>query len=214
MDPIINKEEALFDPQLWNLYAFCGNSPITYFDPTGKILEVTGGKNEIKDFKKFVYENTGYNVDVKSGKVSLSGKRNKNVGNSVAAKYFEEAVTMKQKITFDLMSKQAFLFDQWAGTGHALVDIGDLTSSQKSAGLIFSAGAFTHILSEQIFAAKNNAGYRKSHAHAEKVVNSLRGAARRTYKVTGNSITFDFWDKGGRKVASFSFKLDKNLTPY
>jgi hypothetical protein len=168
----------------------------------------------MKDFKKFVYDNTGYNVNVNNGKVSLSGKRNKNVGNSTAAKYFEEAVTMKQTIKFDLMCKQGFLFDKWAGTGHALVDIGDLTSSQKSAGVIFSAGAFTHILSEQIFATKNNAGYRQSHAHAEKVVNSLRGASRRTYKVTGNRISFDFWDKGGRKVASFSFKLDKNLTPY
>jgi RHS repeat-associated protein len=214
VDPIINKEEALFDPQLWNLYAFCGNSPITFFDPTGKILEVTGGKSEIKDFKKFVYDNTGYNVDVKKGQVSISGNRNKNVGNSTAAKYFEEAVTMKQTIKFDLMSKQRFLIDKWVVTGHALVDIGDLTSSQKSAGVIFSAGAFIHILSEQIFATKNNAGYVKSHAHAESVVNALRGAARRTFMVTGNNITFDFWDKGGRKIASFSFKLDKNLTPY
>ena len=112
------------------------------------------------------------------------------------------------------MSKQRFLIDKWVVTGHALVDIGDLTSSQKSAGVIFSAGAFIHILSEQIFATKNNAGYVKSHAHAESVVNALRGAARRTFMVTGNNITFDFWDKGGRKVASFSFKLDKNLTPY
>jgi RHS repeat-associated protein len=35
-DPIINKEEALTNPQLWNLYAYCRNNPITYLDPDGR----------------------------------------------------------------------------------------------------------------------------------------------------------------------------------
>jgi RHS repeat-associated protein len=36
VDPIINKTEALYNPQLWNLYAYCRNNPITYFDPDGR----------------------------------------------------------------------------------------------------------------------------------------------------------------------------------
>jgi RHS repeat-associated protein len=36
VDPIINKDEALVNPQLWNLYAYCRNNPITYFDPNGE----------------------------------------------------------------------------------------------------------------------------------------------------------------------------------
>jgi RHS repeat-associated protein len=36
VDPIINKEEALANPQLWNLYAYCGNNPITRMDPDGR----------------------------------------------------------------------------------------------------------------------------------------------------------------------------------
>ncbi|MCU0289504.1 MAG: RHS repeat-associated core domain-containing protein [Acidobacteria bacterium] len=36
VDPIINKEEALSNPQLWNLYAYCRNNPITKFDPDGQ----------------------------------------------------------------------------------------------------------------------------------------------------------------------------------
>jgi RHS repeat-associated protein len=36
VDPIINKEEALSNPQLWNLYAYCGNNPITNYDPDGR----------------------------------------------------------------------------------------------------------------------------------------------------------------------------------
>ena len=35
VDPVINKEEALANPQLWNLYAYCGNNPVTYHDPDG-----------------------------------------------------------------------------------------------------------------------------------------------------------------------------------
>jgi RHS repeat-associated protein len=36
-DPIINKEGAISKPQLWNLYAFCRNNPITYLDPDGRV---------------------------------------------------------------------------------------------------------------------------------------------------------------------------------
>jgi hypothetical protein len=35
VDPIINKTEALVNPQAWNLYAYCKNNPISYFDPDG-----------------------------------------------------------------------------------------------------------------------------------------------------------------------------------
>ncbi|MDQ1353921.1 MAG: hypothetical protein QG657_4230 [Acidobacteriota bacterium] len=36
VDPIINKEGAIGNPQLWNLYAYCANNPITHFDPDGR----------------------------------------------------------------------------------------------------------------------------------------------------------------------------------
>jgi RHS repeat-associated protein len=35
-DPIINKEEALSNPQLWNLYSYCRNNPVTYLDFDGR----------------------------------------------------------------------------------------------------------------------------------------------------------------------------------
>jgi len=38
VDPVINKKEALFNPQLWNLYAYCNNNPITYYDPDGRLI--------------------------------------------------------------------------------------------------------------------------------------------------------------------------------
>ena len=36
VDPVIGKDEALTNPQLWNLYSYCRNNPITFFDPDGK----------------------------------------------------------------------------------------------------------------------------------------------------------------------------------
>jgi len=36
---VINKKEALVDPQLWNLYSYCGNKPITFYDPNGEELK-------------------------------------------------------------------------------------------------------------------------------------------------------------------------------
>jgi RHS repeat-associated protein len=36
VDSIINRDEALVNPQLWNLYAYCRNNPITYLDPDGR----------------------------------------------------------------------------------------------------------------------------------------------------------------------------------
>jgi RHS repeat-associated protein len=39
VDPIINRVEALNNPQLWNLYAYCDNNPVTFFDPDGRVTE-------------------------------------------------------------------------------------------------------------------------------------------------------------------------------
>jgi RHS repeat-associated protein len=35
VDPIINKDEALANPQLWNLYSYCRNNPVTFLDKDG-----------------------------------------------------------------------------------------------------------------------------------------------------------------------------------
>jgi hypothetical protein len=41
VDPIITREKALSDPQLWNLYSYCRNNPITFLDPDGRELRTT-----------------------------------------------------------------------------------------------------------------------------------------------------------------------------
>jgi len=36
VDPVMAKNDAIDDPQLWNLYSYCRNNPITFLDPYGK----------------------------------------------------------------------------------------------------------------------------------------------------------------------------------
>ncbi len=48
VDPIINKGEALVNPQLWNLYSYCRNNPISYFDPDGRLERYKKGANKGK----------------------------------------------------------------------------------------------------------------------------------------------------------------------
>ncbi len=38
-DPERNKDEVLTNPQLWNLYSYCRNNPVTFFDPDGRVEE-------------------------------------------------------------------------------------------------------------------------------------------------------------------------------
>jgi len=36
VDPVISREEAISNPQLWNLYSYCRNNPVTFMDPDGR----------------------------------------------------------------------------------------------------------------------------------------------------------------------------------
>jgi RHS repeat-associated protein len=56
VDPIITKEDALMNPQVWNLYAYCRNNPIKYADPDGKqaVLAKKIGKRAIIEFFKWM----------------------------------------------------------------------------------------------------------------------------------------------------------------
>jgi RHS repeat-associated protein len=49
VDPIINRVAALSNPQLWNLYAYSRNNPITYFDPDGRRETIGDSYNKARD---------------------------------------------------------------------------------------------------------------------------------------------------------------------
>jgi RHS repeat-associated protein len=58
-DPVVNRDESMRNPQLWNLYSFCRNNPATYWDPDGmletslKKLEMVYDKSQFYSFTRF-----------------------------------------------------------------------------------------------------------------------------------------------------------------
>jgi RHS repeat-associated protein len=61
VDPVINKEEALVNLQLWNLYAYCRNNPVTFLDPDGRDTYVvlygqSGVSHNVGDLFKWAAE--------------------------------------------------------------------------------------------------------------------------------------------------------------
>jgi RHS repeat-associated protein len=58
VDPVINRDEALSNPQLWNLYAYCRNNPITYWDPDGRSFL----KFDRSEQKITLYDNAGKEI--------------------------------------------------------------------------------------------------------------------------------------------------------
>jgi len=58
---VINKDEALGNPQLWNLYSYCRNNPVTLFDPDGRDTYVvlygqSGVSHNVGDLFKWAAE--------------------------------------------------------------------------------------------------------------------------------------------------------------
>lgn len=57
VDPIVSNSKALSNTQLWNLYSFCRNNPIAFFDPDGRTIEVVGTekfKQQIKEMLDYL----------------------------------------------------------------------------------------------------------------------------------------------------------------
>jgi RHS repeat-associated protein len=46
VDPLMDVEAALFDPQQWNRYAYARNNPLVFVDPTGASIELIGSASD------------------------------------------------------------------------------------------------------------------------------------------------------------------------
>jgi RHS repeat-associated protein len=72
VDPVINKEESLYNPQLWNLYSFCRNNPITYIDTNGMKDKQFNPKKDKPISVQAGTETPKYIYDSQSGRMKVN----------------------------------------------------------------------------------------------------------------------------------------------
>jgi hypothetical protein len=69
VDPVLQVEQALQTPQLWNRYSYALSNPLAYTDPTGEtvylVTYTTGNRSGDEDFKRAAET---YAADIRSGK--------------------------------------------------------------------------------------------------------------------------------------------------
>ena len=79
VDPVINVGAALGNPQRWNLYSYCGNNPIGYFDLDGRILvpvNLPGIGNTFLDYNFYVLVQDWINCAAECGiEIQIRGPR-------------------------------------------------------------------------------------------------------------------------------------------
>jgi len=63
VDPVLDLEAALVDPQRWNRYAYARNNPLAYIDPAGAAIELLGDeearKRELELLRKSIGNSAG-----------------------------------------------------------------------------------------------------------------------------------------------------------
>jgi RHS repeat-associated protein len=160
VDPIINKDKALNNPQYWNLYAYCGNNPITYLDPDGRDTICSSGWTHVqlawtvghRDANRIAGRTAlGYTIGIPAFIVGLFAPEIVvGIGSKIApmAPFLARSLTKVNKrpqISTDVMIKGKKFFDQWANRNaydQAVRQLGKFTEfSLKVPGEI--KGSFT-----------------------------------------------------------------------
>ena len=137
VDPIINKDEALTNPQLWNLYAYCRNNPITYLDPDGswskevhdKIIDTAFPGNQNENMRNIFKEASAY-VDNTDQSISGSYKHAMRAPWQTAK---EAEIQMNQFLTemksqYNIMMSKGKKYEAYFALGMAMHALMDSTS--------------------------------------------------------------------------------------
>jgi RHS repeat-associated protein len=145
VDPVISKDETIINPQLWNLYAYCQNSPMTYLDLNGAYA-----KDIHEDLTKNLALQTGFSK-ADAEKIAFADQWT-DENPATSASYFYNK--LEQRKTWHFASDE-----QVAAHLAKAFDSRDL----------FNLGMALHCLQDSMYAHK---AYRKSARHA---LESLRG---------------------------------------
>ncbi|MCG7853846.1 MAG: RHS repeat-associated core domain-containing protein, partial [Methanosarcinaceae archaeon] len=108
IDPALITIGALADSQAWNLYAFCKNNPITFYDPDGRVV-ICKDRAAFEALKRSLGNATLASKliwDEKTGKVSIEDDVRSDSLNFIS---LEEVIKSDQVVEISMADKVSFL---------------------------------------------------------------------------------------------------------
>ena len=129
-DPLFFQEEMLADPQRFNLYGYVRNNPLSFIDPTGKRIELTGEtdeerKRQLAAIQAAVGEKAGGRLaieqDQESGSffVGITGDLGSFRDINPVASTFATIITLEESVKFDIVASRERM-DLGDGKEHTL----------------------------------------------------------------------------------------------
>jgi RHS repeat-associated protein len=178
-DPVLNREEAISNPQLWNLYSYCRNNPVTFVDPTGMDdINIFFGFRAEEEGKIFGRSIDFPNFEDLSSLAEAAGHTLK-VINEFTSEDFVNSLRGKDTWTF-FIGHSARLRESGQYVGINFTDgylAKSITSSNEFAG-IFACGsadyAFSLITGPVVFAVDSRGDLSSAHGLAQSGYSVIR----------------------------------------
>jgi len=201
---------GVFNSSNLGLYTYGHYNPVKFVDPDGRVIKVTGSKNDIKTFINLAYKATGIKLENKKGTLVQVGKRNTKVGSKLASEVLTLATQSKDEINLKIVKDDPnVLIDSFASKK---VDVGDLSAFFKKSNR-FGAGALSHVINEQAYSIVKGTGYGPAHKNAVDIENQIMGASKREVSGSGSTLNVKFFDSSGKEKHKYTFTRDSNNTP-